>query len=109
MADLYQLAMDRSDVDEDDFSPTELDILDKLEEGRATPAYLAESLDREQPYIRNLLADLVRLELVEKVHRGLYELAGDGGDVSDEEKIPPDADTDYSGIGEELDDAPNGS
>jgi len=98
MADLYQLAMDRSEIDEEEFSPTELAILDKLKEGRATPAYLAAELDREQPYIRNLLADLVRLKLVEKVHRGLYELATDGGDDPRDERIPPDADLDYSDV-----------
>lgn len=77
MDSLFALRMDRSEIDESEFSPTELAILDKLGEGRATPAYLAEELDREQPYIRNLLGDLVRLGLVGKVHRGLYEL-GDG-------------------------------
>jgi len=88
MAEVFELAMDRSEIDEEDFSPTELAILDKLEEGRGTPAYLASELDREQPYIRNLLSDLVRLELVEKVHRGLYELAGDGGE--DRAPVTPD-------------------
>jgi predicted transcriptional regulator len=107
MADLYELAMDRSDVDEEEFSPTELAILDELEEGRATPAYLADALDREQPYIRNRLGDLVRLGLVERVHRGLYELATDGGEVIDEPAVPEDAGNNYSPGRERMNDAPD--
>ena len=79
MAELYQLTMDRSEIDEDEFSDTELAILDKLAEGRATPGYLAEELDKSQPYIRDRIRDLTRLGLVTRVHRGLYELAEEEG------------------------------
>jgi len=75
MATPYQLAMKRSEIDEDDYSDTELAILDTLEEGRGTPGYIADQIDKSQPYVRDRLKDLVRLGLVEKVHRGLYELA----------------------------------
>lgn len=76
MPDLYGLAMDREEIDEDQFTDTELGILDMLENGRCTPSYIASELDVTQEYVRNRLKDLERLGLVEKVHRGLYELAG---------------------------------
>lgn len=75
MVELYQLAMDRSEIDEEDFSETELRMLDMLEEGRCTPGYIAEELDKSGPYVRERLKELTRLGLVTKVHRGLYELA----------------------------------
>jgi predicted glycoside hydrolase/deacetylase ChbG (UPF0249 family) len=75
MIDLYALAMKREEIDEDDFTDTELGMLDMLAEGRCTPAYLAEELDVSQEYVRSRLSDLHRLSLVEKVHRGLYELS----------------------------------
>lgn len=75
MAAHYQLVMGRSDIDEDEFSDTELAILDALEEGRGTPSYIAEQIDKSTPYVRDRLRDLTRLGLITKVHRGLYELA----------------------------------
>lgn len=75
MEEVYALVMDRSEIDESDFTDTELGILDMLEEGRCTPAYIAEELEVSQEYVRDRLRDLKRLGLVEQVHRGLYELA----------------------------------
>ena len=75
MGGLYQLVMDRSEIDEDEFSDTELAILDKLTEGRCTPSYIASEIDKSAPYVRDRLRDLTRLGLVTKVHRGLYALA----------------------------------
>jgi Mn-dependent DtxR family transcriptional regulator len=72
---LYALRMERSEIDESEFTETELGILDMLAEGRCTPAYIAEELDVSAEYVRGRLGDLKRLGLVEKVHRGLYELA----------------------------------
>lgn len=72
---VYQLAMDRSEIDEGDFTETELDILDMLAEGRCTPAYIAHELGVTQEYVRGRLGELKRLDLVEKVHHGLYELS----------------------------------
>ena len=77
MDSLYKLVMERSEIDEDDFTATEIAILDMLEEGRCTPAYLAETIDVTQEYVRSRLSDLKRLGLVKKVHRGLYELNSD--------------------------------
>jgi Mn-dependent DtxR family transcriptional regulator len=76
-ATVYELTMDRSDIDEDEFTETELNILEVLEEGRATPGYIADRLDVTPEYVRGRLKELLRLELVRKVHRGLYELAED--------------------------------
>ncbi len=75
MQTTYELAMDRSEIDEDDFTDAELRIIDKLAEGRATPGYLAEELDLTPEYVRGRLKELTRLDLIRKVHRGLYELA----------------------------------
>jgi len=75
MTTMYELAMDRSDIDESEFTETELGILDMLSEGRCTPAYIAEELEVSQEYVRDRLRDLKRLRLVEQVHRGLYELS----------------------------------
>ena len=70
--------------DEEDFSETELAILDVLEEGRGTPGYIAERLDRSGPYIRGRLNDLERLGLIEKIHRGLYGLQENEEDQDNE-------------------------
>ena len=78
MDDRYQLVMDRSDIDEKEFTETEIGILDMLEEGRCTPSYIADELDVSQEYIRDRLRDLKRLGLVSKVHRGLYEISEEG-------------------------------
>jgi predicted transcriptional regulator len=76
---VYGLRMDRSEIDESEFTDSELAMLDVLEEGRGTPAYLAEQIGVTQEYVRERLRELVRLGVVRKVHRGLYELnEGDG-------------------------------
>lgn len=75
MGSMYELVMDRSEIDEDDFTDTELAILDMLADGRCTPAYIAHELDVTQEYVRGRLGELKRLELVKKVHHGLYELS----------------------------------
>jgi len=77
MRPLYALTMEREDIDEEQFTDTELGIVDMLAEGRCTPAYIAEELDVSQEYVRTRLKELVRLGLIEKVHRGLYELNED--------------------------------
>lgn len=80
MDERYQLVMDRSDIDEDEFTEAELAILDMLEEGRCTPSYIADQVDVTPEYVRDRLRDLKRLGLVKKVHRGLYEKAESGSD-----------------------------
>lgn len=71
---LYALSMDRGEIDESDFTATELKILDMLEEGRCTPAYIASEIEVTQEYVRERLSELKRLGLVEQVHRGLYQI-----------------------------------
>lgn len=71
------LLMRRSEIDEEEFTETELDILKLLEEGRCTPSYISSQLDVSQEYVRERLGELKRLQLVNKVHRGLYELDED--------------------------------
>jgi len=54
-------------------SEIQKEILDVLEEGRATPGYIAEKTGYENSNIVNELKNLVELELVRRLHRGLYE------------------------------------
>ncbi|WP_227375054.1 hypothetical protein [Haladaptatus halobius] len=60
--------------EDDEFSPVERGVLNLLVEGRASPVYLAQELDVTQEWVKDRLRDLVRLGLVRKAHRGLYEL-----------------------------------
>jgi DeoR/GlpR family transcriptional regulator of sugar metabolism len=71
---VYALSMDREEIDEADFTETELGIISMLEEGRCTPAYIAEELGVTQEYVRSRLSDLKRLGVVNQVHRGLYAI-----------------------------------
>jgi len=52
-------------------------ILEKLEEGRATPKYIADHVGESRQLISNRLRDLRMSGHVTKVHTGLYELADD--------------------------------
>lgn len=71
---LYAVSMDREEMDEEEFTETELAILDMLEEGRCTPAYIADEVGVSSEYVQGRLRDLRRLGLVTKVHHGLYAL-----------------------------------
>jgi predicted transcriptional regulator len=57
-----------------ELSQTDENILDMLEEGRCTPSYISDELDLSRQHITNRLRRLEEHEIVEKVHRGLYEL-----------------------------------
>ncbi|WP_458207353.1 hypothetical protein [Haladaptatus sp. NG-SE-30] len=59
--------------EDDEFSPVERGVLNLLVDGRGTPAFLARELGVTQEWVKDRLSDLVRLGLVRKVHRGLYE------------------------------------
>jgi len=76
MATEYAAVVTLDDIDEGEFTETELGILRMLEEGRCTPAYIADELDVSQEYVRGRLGDLERLGLVRSPYRGLYELEG---------------------------------
>jgi DNA-binding IclR family transcriptional regulator len=65
-------------MDKDDLIDTDREILDVLEEGRCTPAALADWAALSKQTIHSRLNVLVAAGHVDKVHEsGLYELADD--------------------------------
>jgi len=56
---------------------TDTRILDELHEGRVTPSYLAERLDKSRPYVSERLKRLVEHDHVDRIAGGLYELVED--------------------------------
>jgi DNA-binding MarR family transcriptional regulator len=60
-----------------DLNPTDHAILDMLQEGRCSPAYIAEEQDYSRQNITNRLRRLVEHGHVQKLHPGLYELVQD--------------------------------
>lgn len=80
--------MASGDIDPDDLSDTEKEILRFLaRDGRGSPGYIADELGYTQEHIRSLLSQLLRLGLVNKPYRGLYE-------ISDPEYVEKFNDTD---------------
>ena len=68
--------MASGDIDPDTLSETERDILRFLAaDGRGTPGYIADELDYSNEHIRSLLKQLLRLGLVNRPYRGLYEIS----------------------------------
>lgn len=58
---------------------TELDdlhweIIEIMQEGRATPSYLADRTEESRQLISQRLRDLQMADIIHQVHRGLYEL-----------------------------------
>ena len=70
----YRLTVDRDEI-ELDLSKTDTALLDLMEEGRVTPRYAAGEIDKSRPHVTNRLKRLTEHEIVERVDRGLYELA----------------------------------
>jgi len=68
-----------------DLNPTDHSILDRLDEGRCTPSYIAEEEEYSRQNVTNRLKRLEEHGLVEKVHTGLYELVSDPRDEEDTE------------------------
>jgi len=63
-------------------------ILAKLREGRCTPRYLSDELDRNQSYVSQRLRHLQDEGHVDRVHRGLYRSAAvDTSHVSAEDLV----------------------
>ncbi|OYR39939.1 winged helix-turn-helix domain-containing protein [Halorubrum sp. Hd13] len=60
-----------------DLSPTDRAILEMLEEGRCTPAYIAAEHDYTRAHVRNRLQRLTEHGYVSRLHKGLYELVED--------------------------------
>lgn len=55
-------------------NPTDHAVLDMLQEGRCTAAYIAAEHDYTRQNVRNRLNRLVEHGYVARVHKGLYEL-----------------------------------
>ncbi|UIP01720.1 hypothetical protein Hbl1158_17100 (plasmid) [Halobaculum sp. CBA1158] len=69
------------------------EILELLEDGRATPGYLASRTGESGQLINNKLRDLRLTGDVERVHKGLYELTHETGEaVAPHEVREADAD-----------------
>jgi len=96
----------------DDLNDADEEILDALWEGRGTPSYLAERLDRNRSYVSQRLKRLAEHDVLDKLGTGLYELVDDPRAEEDEQR--PNVDTrdivddwlwEHYGFGvEELDD-----
>lgn len=63
---------------------TDRRILDELQQGRVTPQYLSEQLDLSRPYASERIKRFVEHGHVEKIASGLYQLAGDPREGTDE-------------------------
>jgi len=61
-----------------DLNETDKAILKCLKEGRATPAYLTEQIDKTRQAIQNRLTVLRAGGHIKKVHTGLYEITPQG-------------------------------
>ncbi|OYR67662.1 helix-turn-helix domain-containing protein [Halorubrum ezzemoulense] len=71
-----------------DLNKTDQLILAKLREGRCTPRYLADELNRNQSYVSQRLRHLQNEGHVDRVHRGLYRSAAvDSSHVSSEDLV----------------------
>lgn len=64
-------------MEEIDLNPTDHAILNRLEEGRGSPTYIAEKEGYSRQNITNRLGRLVEHGYVEKLAPGLYELVTD--------------------------------
>lgn len=64
-------------MDPEDLNETDHEILEVLEGGRCNPGFIIEQTDLSKGTVHSHLRTLVLTDHVEKVHRGLYELADD--------------------------------
>lgn len=62
-----------------DLNEADEGIIDLLREGRNTPSNIARHLDYSREYVSQRLKRLTEHNVVERVDRGLYELADDSG------------------------------
>jgi DNA-binding IclR family transcriptional regulator len=58
-------------------NPTDNAILDMLQKGRCSPAYIAKQHDYSRQNVTNRLGRLEEHGYVEKLHPGLYEIVED--------------------------------
>lgn len=59
----------------DDLNKTDQQIIEKLQEGRVTPRFLADELDISRPYASERLKRFLEHDIVKRLAPGLYELA----------------------------------
>ena len=59
----------------DDLNKTDQQIIEKLQEGRVTPRFLADELDISRPYASERLKRFLEYDIVKRLAPGLYELA----------------------------------
>lgn len=64
-------------MEEIHLNPTDNAVLDMLNDGRCTAAYIAAEKDYTRQNVRNRLNRLVEHGYVRRVHKGLYELIND--------------------------------
>lgn len=64
-------------LDSDQLNPTDREILDRLQEGRCTAAYIATETGYSKGNIRNRIMRLVEHNYVKQLGGGLYELSED--------------------------------
>lgn len=60
-----------------DLAPADEAILDLLHDGRITAPYASEETEYSIQYVRERLRRLVEHDVVQKIHKGLYELNTD--------------------------------
>ena len=63
-----------------DLNPTDNAILDRLQEGRASPTYIADRDEYSRQNVTNRLQRLVEHGYVQRLAPGLYELVEDPRD-----------------------------
>lgn len=61
-------------VEAGDLDELHWSIIELMQEGRVTPAYLSENVGESRQLVSKRLRDLQMAGIVTQVHRGLYEL-----------------------------------
>lgn len=69
---------------QDQFDELHWEMIDVLQEGRATPNYLSERTGESRQLVSQRLRDLRLSGVIEKIHKGLYELDEDAPDAPDD-------------------------
>jgi predicted transcriptional regulator len=69
---------------DDDLNAADREVLQLLRNGRVTPGFAANELDRDRTYLSQRLKRLLEHGHVERLARGLYELHDDPREATDE-------------------------
>jgi len=76
----------------DELNDLDEEIIDALHDGRGTPSYLAERLNRNRSYVSQRLKRLAEHDHLIKLGTGLYELVDDPRRGTDEKSAGVDID-----------------